>query len=613
MSEHEPAIDLAAAAPEAVTASPFAAPPGERVPDFTLDRPRDPEWYKRAVFYEVLIRGFHDASGDGTGDIKGLTSRLDYLQWLGIDCIWLLPIYESPLRDGGYDIADYLRILPEYGNIADFVELIEQSHKRGIRIIADLVMNHTSDAHPWFQASRSDPDGPLGDFYVWSENPDRYSDARIIFVDTETSNWTFDPVRGQYFWHRFFAHQPDLNFENPKVQDAMIEVLKFWLDLGIDGFRLDAVPYLYEREGTNCENLKETHEYLKRVRSEIDAAYPDRVLLAEANQWPADVVEYFGDEETGGNECHMAFHFPLMPRIFMAVRREQRYPISEILAQTPKIPAGCQWGIFLRNHDELTLEMVTDEERDYMYKEYAKDPRMKANIGIRRRLAPLIDNDRNQLELFTALLLSLPGSPVMYYGDEIGMGDNIWLGDRDGVRTPMQWTPDRNGGFSLSDPQRLYLPPVMDAIYGYQALNVEAQQRHPQSLLHWTKRMIEIRKRHPVFGLGAYDELNSSNPSVLAFVRESDAAGTLAAQRLAGEYGTPVEHDATDRILCVNNLSRFPQPVELDLRRFMGVTPVECMGGVTFPPIGELPYLLTLPGHGFYWFQLPPAREEHDR
>jgi maltose alpha-D-glucosyltransferase/alpha-amylase len=393
----------------------------------------------------------------------------------------------------------------------------------------------------------------------------------------------------------------------------MIEVLKFWLDLGIDGFRLDAVPYLYEREGTNCENLKETHEYLKRVRSEIDAAYPDRVLLAEANQWPADVVEYFGDEETGGNECHMAFHFPLMPRIFMAVRREQRYPISEILAQTPKIPAGCQWGIFLRNHDELTLEMVTDEERDYMYKEYAKDPRMKANIGIRRRLAPLIDNDRNQLELFTALLLSLPGSPVMYYGDEIGMGDNIWLGDRDGVRTPMQWTPDRNGGFSLSDPQRLYLPPVMDPIYGYQALNVEAQQRHPQSLLHWTKRMIEIRKRHPVFGLGAYDELNSSNPSVLAFVRESDAAGTLAAQRLAGEYGTPVEQDATDRILCVNNLSRFPQPVELDLRRFMGVTPVECMGGVTFPPIGELPYLLTLPGHGFYWFQLPPAREEHDR
>jgi maltose alpha-D-glucosyltransferase/alpha-amylase len=602
VSEHEPTIGLPAAASDAlVTSNPFAAPPGERVPDFTLEQPRDPEWYRRALFYEVLIRGFQDASGDGTGDIKGLTARLDYLQWLGIDCIWLLPIYSSPLRDGGYDIADYLRILPEYGNIADFVELVEQAHKRGMRIIADLVMNHTSDQHPWFQASRSDPDGPYGDFYVWADEPDKYADARIIFVDTETSNWTFDPVRGQYFWHRFFSHQPDLNFENPKVQDAMIEVLKFWLDLGIDGFRLDAVPYLYEREGTNCENLKETHEYLKRIRSEIDAAYPDRVLLAEANQWPADVVQYFGDAETGGNECHMAFHFPLMPRIFMAVRREQRYPISEILAQTPKIPAGCQWGIFLRNHDELTLEMVTDEERDYMYKEYAKDPRMKANIGIRRRLAPLLDNDRNQLELFTALLLSLPGSPVLYYGDEIGMGDNIWLGDRDGVRTPMQWTPDRNGGFSSCDPQRLYLPPVMDPIYGYQSLNVEAQQRHPQSLLHWTRRMIEIRKRHPVFGLGAYDELNSSNPSVLAFVREHDAATTWQ------------EHDATDRILCVNNLSRFPQPVELDLRRFIGVTPVECMGGVTFPPIGELPYLLTLPGHGFYWFQLPLAREDHDR
>ena len=613
MSELEPGTDLQAAAPEPFNTPPFAAPPGERVPDFALDSPRDPEWYRRAVFYEVLVRGFQDASGDGTGDIKGITARLDYLQWLGIDCIWLLPIFESPLRDGGYDIADYMRILPEYGKIADFVELVEESHKRGIRIIADLVMNHTSDQHPWFQASRSDPDGPYGDFYVWSENPDRYADARIIFVDTETSNWTFDPVRGQYFWHRFFSHQPDLNFENPKVQDAMIEVLKFWLELGIDGFRLDAVPYLYEREGTNCENLKETHEYLKRIRSEIDAAYPDRVLLAEANQWPADVVEYFGDPETGGNECHMAFHFPLMPRIFMAVRREQRYPISEILAQTPKIPAGCQWGIFLRNHDELTLEMVTDEERDYMYKEYAKDPRMKANIGIRRRLAPLLDNDRNQLELFTALLLSLPGSPVMYYGDEIGMGDNIWLGDRDGVRTPMQWTPDRNGGFSSSDPQRLYLPPVMDPIYGYQSLNVEAQQRTPQSLLHWTRRMIEIRKRHPVFGLGAYEELTSSNPSVLAFVREHDASGTPFAQRIDGELGTAMELDATDRILCVNNLSRFPQPVELDLRRFMGITPVECMGGVTFPRIGELPYLLTLPGHGFYWFQLPSAREDHDR
>jgi maltose alpha-D-glucosyltransferase/alpha-amylase len=578
----------------------FNPPPGEPVPDpFSFGKPRDPHWYKHALFYEVLVRGFHDSNGDGTGDLRGLTSRLDYLQWLGIDCIWLLPIYNSPLRDGGYDIADFTSILPEFGVLGDFVDLVDQAHERGLRVIADLVMNHTSDAHPWFQASRSDPDGPYGDFYVWSDTDDAYADARIIFVDTEASNWTYDPVRGQYYWHRFFSHQPDLNYENPKVQDAMVEVLRFWLDLGIDGFRLDAVPYLYEREGTNCENLKETHEYLRRVRSEIDRLYPDRVLLAEANQWPADVVEYFGDPTVGGDECHMAFHFPLMPRIFMAVRREQRYPISEIMAQTPPIPAGCQWGIFLRNHDELTLEMVTDDDRDYMYAEYAKDPRMKANIGIRRRLAPLLDNDRNQLELFTALLLSLPGSPVMYYGDEIGMGDNIWLGDRDGVRTPMQWTPDRNAGFSTCDPQRLYLPLNMDPIYGYQALNVEAQQRNSASLLHWTKRMIEIRKRHPVFGLGGYEELNSSNPSVLAFVRE---------------HASPPGEDAvdlSDHILCVNNLSRFPQPVELDLRRFKGITPVECMGGVTFPPIGDLPYLLTLPGHGFYWFQLPGLRAEH--
>ncbi|WP_121438562.1 maltose alpha-D-glucosyltransferase, partial [Actinomadura pelletieri] len=402
----------------------------------------------------------------------------------------------------------------------DFVELIEQAHARGIRVIADLVMNHTSDQHPWFQASRTDPDGPYGDFYMWDDTDTKYPDARIIFIDTETSNWTYDPIRGQYYWHRFFSHQPDLNYDNPAVQDAMLEVLRFWLDLGIDGFRLDAVPYLYAREGTTCENLPETHTYLKRVRTEIDRLYPDRVLLAEANQWPADVVEYFGDPANGGDECHMAFHFPVMPRIFMAVRREQRYPISEIMAQTPKIPDNCQWGIFLRNHDELTLEMVTDEERDYMYTEYAKDPRMKANIGIRRRLAPLLDNDRNQLELFTALLLSLPGSPVLYYGDEIGMGDNIWLGDRDAVRTPMQWTPDRNAGFSTCDPARLYLPIIMDPIYGYQAVNVEAQTNNPGSLLHWTRTMIEIRQRHPVFGVGTYVELSASNPSVLAFTRE---------------------------------------------------------------------------------------------
>jgi maltose alpha-D-glucosyltransferase/alpha-amylase len=542
----------------------------------------DPLWYKRAVFYEVLIRGFYDSNGDGTGDIRGLTEKLDYLQWLGVDCIWLLPIYESPLRDGGYDISDFLKVLPEFGDLGDFVNLVDAAHERGMRIIADLVMNHTSDQHPWFQASRSDPDGFYGDWYVWRNDDTEYSDARIIFVDTEKSNWTYDPVRGQYYWHRFFSHQPDLNYENPAVQDAMIEVLRFWLDLGIDGFRLDAVPYLYEAEGTNGENLPATHEYLKRVRKEVDEKYEDRVLLAEANQWPSDVVEYFGK----GDECHMAFHFPLMPRIFMAARREQRYPISEILAQTPDIPDNCQWGIFLRNHDELTLEMVTDEERDYMYSEYAKDPRMKANIGIRRRLAPLLDNSRDLLELFTTLLLSLPGSPVLYYGDEIGMGDNIYLGDRDGVRTPMQWTGDRNGGFSRCDPARLYLPVLLDPVYGHQALNVEAEMRSSTSLLWWTKRMIEVRKQYPVFGLGTFEELPASNPSVFAFLRS----------------------DGDKTVLCVNNLSRFPQPVELDLRRFEGATPVEVVGRVHFPRVGELPYLLTMAGHGYYWFEL--IREE---
>jgi maltose alpha-D-glucosyltransferase/alpha-amylase len=549
----------------------------------SLEESRDPLWYKRAVFYEVLIRGFADSNNDGTGDIRGLTSKLDYLQWLGVDCIWLLPIYESPLRDGGYDISDFMKVLPEFGDLGDFVELVDEAHKRGMRIIADLVMNHTSDQHPWFQASRSDPDGPYGDFYVWSDTKLKYEDARIIFIDTEQSNWTWDPVREQYYWHRFFSHQPDINYENPAVADAMIEVLKFWLDLGIDGFRLDAVPYLFEEEGTICENLKPTHDYLKRVRKEVDELYPDRVLLAEANQWPEDVVEYFGDDD----ECQMAFHFPLMPRLFMAVRRESRYPISEILANTPAIPKNCQWGIFLRNHDELTLEMVTDEERDYMYSEYAKDPRMKANVGIRRRLAPLLDNDHGQVKLFTGLLLSLPGSPVLYYGDEIGMGDNIYLGDRDGVRTPMQWNADRNAGFSQADPQKLYLPLILDPVYGYQGLNVDAQMRSSTSLLQWTRKMIGIRKQHPVFGMGDYEELGSSNPSVLAFVRT---------------FGD-------DRVLCVNNLSRFPQPVELDLRRFDGWSPVELTGLVPFPAIGDLPYLLSLPGHGFMWFALKPPEE----
>ena len=552
----------------------------------SLEESRDPLWFKRGVFYEVLIRGFSDSNGDGTGDLKGLTSKLDYLQWLGVDVVWLLPIYESPLRDGGYDISDFMKVLPEFGDLGDFVELVDEAHKRGMRIIADLVMNHSSDQHPWFQASRADPTGPYGDYYVWSDTDEPYSEARIIFVDTEKSNWTWDPVREQFFWHRFFSHQPDLNYDNPRVQTEMIEVLKFWLDMGIDGFRLDAVPYLFEREGTNGENLPETHEFLRRVRKEVDELYPDRVMLCEANQWPEDVVEYFGDPETG-DECQMAFHFPLMPRLFMAVRRESRYPISEILANTPAIPKTCQWGIFLRNHDELTLEMVTDDERDYMYAEYAKDPRMKSNVGIARRLAPLLENSRDQIELFTGLLLSLPGSPVLYYGDEIGMGDNIYLGDRDGVRTPMQWSADRNAGFSTADPQRLYLPTILDPVYGYQAVNVEAQMRSSSSLLNWTRNMLAVRRQHPVFGMGSYDELGSSNPSVLAFVRE---------------FGD-------DRVLCVNNLSRFPQPVELDLRRFEGFVPTELTGLVPFPRIGELPYLLSLPGHGFMWFGLAPGED----
>ncbi|MGH3413333.1 MAG: maltose alpha-D-glucosyltransferase [Marmoricola sp.] len=553
----------------------------------------DPDWFKTAVFYEVLVRSFKDSDGDGCGDFQGLTEKLDYLQWLGVDCLWVPPFFVSPLRDGGYDVADYNDIHPDCGTVEDFEAFVEAAHERGLRVIIDFVMNHTSDQHPWFQESRAHPDGPFGDFYVWSDTDDLYSDARIIFVDTEPSNWTWDPVRQQYYWHRFFSHQPDLNYDNPNVHDAMIEALSFWLDLGLDGFRLDAVPYLYERPGTNGENLPETHAFLKKVRAYVDEHYPGRVLLAEANQWPDDVVDYFGGDtdDSGawtGNECHMCFHFPVMPRIFMAVRREQRMPISEILEQTPRIPDGCQWGIFLRNHDELTLEMVTDDDRDYMWNEYAKDPRMKANIGIRRRLAPLLDNDANRMELFTALLLSLPGSPMLYYGDEIGMGDNIWLGDRDGVRTPMQWTPDRNAGFSAATPGRLYLPTIQDPVFGYQRVNVESQLDDASSLLHWTRRMVHARKQHPCFGLGEFIDLGGSNPSVLSYVRE---------------YTAP--DGRTDTVLCVNNLSRFPQPVELDLRRWEGVVPVELLGGVRFPQVGELSYLLTLGGYGFYWIRLP--------
>jgi maltose alpha-D-glucosyltransferase / alpha-amylase len=543
----------------------------------------DTRWYQRAVFYEVAVRGFFDSDGDGFGDFRGMQQRLDYLEWLGIDCLWLLPFYQSPLRDGGYDISDFYTVLPESGMVDDVDVFLDEAHRRGIRVIADMVMNHTSDLHPWFLESRDDRTNPKADWYVWSDDSERWSDARVIFVDSEPSNWTWEPQREQFYWHRFFHHQPDLNYENPEVAEAMLDVVRFWLSLGLDGFRLDAVPYLFERDGTNGENLPETHEYLRRIRKTVDAEYPGRVLLAEANQWPSDVVDYFGN----GDECHMCFHFPLMPRMFMAVRKEQRHPITEILAQTPEIPDGCQWGIFLRNHDELTLEMVTDEDRDYMYSEYATDPRMKLNLGIRRRLFPLLDNDEGMAELFHAMLFSMPGSPVMYYGDEIGMGDNIYLGDRDGVRTPMQWTPDRNAGFSTADFAQLFLPPLMDPVYGYQAVNVEQQQRDSSSFLHWLQRMIAVRRQHPVLAVGEFEMLHAQNPSVLAYLR-----------RGIGDDGEE------DIVLCVNNLSRFPQPCELMLEQLAGKVPIELTGRVRFPPIGELPYFVTLAGHGFYWFEL---------
>ncbi|MDT0201035.1 maltose alpha-D-glucosyltransferase [Nocardioides sp. AE5] len=547
------------------------------------------DWFRTAVFYEVLVRSFRDSTGDGVGDFAGLTEKLDYLSWLGVDCLWVPPFYPSPLRDGGYDVAHYTEVAPEVGTLDDFTHFVDQAHERGMRVITDFVLNHTSDAHPWFEASRADPDGPYGDFYVWADDDTGYPDVRIIFTDTETSNWAWDPVRKQHYWHRFYSHQPDLNFDNPAVHEALVEAMQFWLDRGVDGFRLDAVPYLYEREDSNGESLPETHAFLRKVRALLDDSYPGRVLLCEANQWPSDLVEYFGPEPDGaggmaGTECHMAFHFPVMPRLFMAVRRESRAPISEILAQTPALPDNCQWGIFLRNHDELTLEMVTDEDRDYMWSEYAKDPRMRAHMGIRRRLAPLLDNDTNQIELFTSLLLSLPGSPVLYYGDEIGMGDNIWLGDRDAVRTPMQWSPDRNGGFSAATPGKLYLPAVQDPIFGFEAVNVEAGVENPSSLLHWTRRMIHVRRHHPAFGLGSFIDLGGSNPAVFSYVRELD----------------------DEAILCVHNLSRSPQPVTLDLAPWAGRVPVELTGGVPFPTIDHSPYQLTLGGHGFYWFRLAP-------
>ena len=540
----------------------------------------DTRWYKRAVFYEVFVRGFYDSNDDGCGDLRGVINKLDYLEWLGVDCLWLLPFYQSPLKDGGYDISDFFTVLPEYGDLGDVVELVEQAHRRGIRVIADLVMNHTSDQHPWFQESRADKTNMKADWYVWSDDDQQWPDAKIIFCDVEPSNWTWDPQRQQYYWHRFFHHQPDLNFTNVEVQEAMLEVLRFWLDLGLDGFRLDAVPFLFERDGTNGENLAETHDYLRRIRKEIDELYPGRVLLAEADQWPADVADYFGTDS--GDECHMCFHFPLMPRMFLAVHQEQRRPITDILAQTPEIPDDSQWGLFLRNHDELTLQTVTDEERDYMWSAFASDPRTKLNLGIRRRLAPLVENDRRLAELLHAMLFSLPGSPILYYGDEIGMGDNCYLGDRDGVRTPMQWSVDRNAGFSRADFAQLYLPPLMDPVYGYQACNVEASLRTPSSFIHWMRRMIEVRKQHPLFGTGTFETLDADNPSVFAYLRQ------------AGD----------DSVVCVNNLSRSAQPAQLPLERFAGLQPVELIGRVAFPFVEDKPYFVTLSPHAFYWFQL---------
>jgi maltose alpha-D-glucosyltransferase / alpha-amylase len=542
----------------------------------------DDLWYKDAIFYELQVKSFYDSNADGIGDFRGLIEKLDYLQELGINCVWVTPFYPSPLKDDGYDIADYYGVHPDYGTLQDVKQFVREAHRRNLKVMFDLVMNHTSDQHAWFQEARKDPKSPRRNYYVWSDTDQKYKDARIIFIDTERSNWTWDPVAQQYYWHRFFGHQPDLNFDNPRVRRSMFKVMRHWLDIGVDGFRADAVPYLFEREGTNCENLPETHAYLKEVRAEIDRQYPGRIMLAEANQWPADVRPYFGD----GDEFHMAFNFPVMPRIFMGLRREDRTPIIDIISQLPQIPETCQWCLFLRNHDELTLEMVTDEERDYMYYEYAKDPRMKLNLGIRRRLAPLIDNGRRRMELLNSLLFTLPGSPIIYYGDEIGMGDNIYLGDRNGVRTPMQWNGDRNGGFSRADAARLYSAVISDPVYGYQAINVEAQLRDPSSLLNWMKRLIRLRQRYPVFGRGAIEFLHPENHKVLTYIRK-------------GEGQT---------VLVINNLSRFVQPVELNLRHYNGWTPVEIFGETRFPPIGELPYFLTLGPHGFYWFRLDPPQ-----
>ena len=547
----------------------------------------DELWYKDAIFYEAPVKSFFDANNDGIGDFRGMTEKLDYIRDLGVDCIWLLPMYPSPQKDDGYDIADFLSINPDFGTLSDFQHFLDAAHERGLKVIADLVVNHTSDQHEWFQEARHDPSSPKRDYYVWTDDTTKYAEARIIFIDTEVSNWTFDPVAGQYFWHRFFSHQPDLNYDNPEVQEELLKIVRFWLNLGLDGFRCDAVPYLFEREGTNCENLPETHAFLQRLRQVVDEEFPGRILLAEANQWPSDVVAYFGTPEAP--EFHMAFQFPLMPRMFMSMRQESRTPIVEIMGQLPETDFRSQWAIFLRNHDELTLEMVTDSERDYMYYEYARDPRMRINLGIRRRLAPLLDNGRRQIEMMNSLLLSMPGTPVLYYGDEIGMGDNVFLGDRNGVRTPMQWNGDRNAGFSRADWASLWAPLIMDPVYGYQAVNVEAQERIPTSLLRWMQRLIKVRKRYKAFGRGSLQFLHPENLRVLPYIRRYE----------------------DELLLCVVNLSRYVQYVELDLSEFNGYQPVELIGETVFPRIGDLPYFVTLGPHAFYWFRLEAPADGH--
>ena len=540
---------------------------------------QDPLWYKDAVIYELHVRTFADGNDDGTGDFRGLISKLDYLAELGVTCIWLLPFFPSPLRDDGYDIADYFSVHPSYGTLEDFREFLNAAHERGMQVMIELVINHTSDQHPWFQRARQAPHGSAErDYYVWSETIDKYRGVRIIFTDTETSNWTWDDKAGAYYWHRFFSHQPDLNFDNPAVIEELLRVMHFWFDMGVDAMRLDAIPYLVEREGTSCENVPETHVVIKRIRADVDASYANRMLLAEANQMPNEVRAYFAE----GDECHMAFHFPLMPRLFMALRTENRTPLIDIMEQTPAIPENCQWGLFLRNHDELTLEMVTDDERDYMYLAYSADPRMRVNVGIRRRLAPLLENNRRRIELLHSILLSFPGTPFIYYGDEIGMGDNIYLGDRHGVRTPMQWSADRNGGFSRANPSRLSSPVIMDPVFGYEAVNVEAQRDDPSSLLNWMRQMIKLRRVFKVFGRGSIEFLSPSNPKIVAYVRRYE----------------------DERVLCVANLSRFAQPVSLDLPQLQGVTPIEMLGYVEFPKIGAGPYCLSLGPYGFFWFEL---------